>query len=596
MERAAVSRRIEDYALLGDGQTAALLSRDGSIDWLCWPRFDDDACFAALLGTSDNGCWSLAPAGNIERRARRYQENTLVMETDFELGDGAVRVIDFMPVGEASSSVVRMVVGLRGVVQMNMSLCLRFNYGALRPWSEPIDGAIRSCIGPDGVFLRADIALCMDKGRAQASFAVQAGESVTFALSYGAPNETPPPPVDAQAALRRTQHFWRDWIDRFDNGRTHWPEAVRRSLLTLKALTHGRTGAIVAAPTTSLPEAPGGRMNWDYRYGWLRDTSFAMVALLNAGFNEEASAWRDWLLRSIGASPEHIRIMYRVDGGRHLSEWTVDWLPGHRYALPVRVGNAAAHQHQVDVLGEIIDCLDVGRRGGLEPASSEKFIETRIVEHLEQVWNTPGSGIWESRSTPRHYTYSRVMVWVALDRFVNNRSGDAACAALVERIASLRETVREEICREGWNEAMGSFTQYYGADELDASLLLMPLVGFLPADEPRMASTIERIRRDLSENGLIRRRKKRPDGPNEGTFLACSCWMADCLQMQGRTEEARQQFERVLAVANDLGLLSEQYNAERHELAGNFPQALTHLAVINSALGLCGPTIQRGGG
>ncbi|VXC67058.1 Glycoside hydrolase 15-related protein [Burkholderia sp. 8Y] len=591
-----MSRRIEDYALLGDGQTAALVSRDGSVDWLCWPRFDSDACFAALLGTSENGCWSITPAGPIERQTRRYQDDTLVMETDFDLHDGAVRLIDFMPVGEASSSVIRMVIGLRGVVQMNMLLRLRFNYGALSPWSEPIDGAVQSCIGPDRVVLRTDIALTMSNGTAEASFIVHAGETITCVMSYGAAQEAPPPPVDVQAALRETQHFWRDWISRFDNTRTAWPQAVRRSLLTLKALTHGRTGAIVAAPTTSLPEAPGGRMNWDYRYGWLRDTSFAMVALLNAGFNDEASAWRDWLLRSIGASPDQIRIMYRVDGGRHLSEWTVDWLAGHRYASPVRVGNAAADQHQVDVLGEIIDCLDVGRRGGLAAASSQDFVETCIVEHLQHVWNTPGSGIWESRSTPRHYTYSRVMVWAALDRFVNSRSADAACSSLVERLTSLRETIREEVCREAWNESLGSFTRYYGADELDASLLLIPLVGFLPAHEPRMASTIERIRRDLSEDGLIRRHKKRGEGPHEGTFLACSCWMADCLQMQGRTDEARQQFERVLAVANELGLLSEQYNAERKELAGNFPQALTHLAVITTALGLCGPTLQRGGG
>ncbi|WP_250537002.1 glycoside hydrolase family 15 protein [Caballeronia sp. AZ10_KS36] len=591
-----MSRRIEDYALLGDGQTAALVSRDGSIDWLCWPRFDADACFAALLGTSENGCWSLTPAGVIERQTRRYQDDTLVLETEYEMRDGAVRVIDFMPVGEAASSVIRIVIGLRGVAQVNMLLRLRFNYGALCPWSEPIDGGIQSCIGPDRVVLRTDIALTMDNGAAEASFAVRAGQTVTFVMSYGAAHEAPPPAVDAQAALHKTQDFWRDWISRFDDSRTAWPAAVRRSLLTLRALTHGRTGAIVAAPTTSLPEAPGGQLNWDYRYGWLRDTSFATVALLNAGFNEEANALRDWLLRSIGASPDHIRIMYRVDGGRHLYEWTVDWLPGHRYALPVRVGNAAAGQHQVDVLGEIIDCLDVGRRGGLAAANNQDLVETRIVEHLQRVWNTPGSGIWESRSTPRHYTYSRVMAWVALDRYTSSRSADAACCPLVQRLASLRETIREEVYREAWNEGLGSFTRYYGAEELDASLLLMPLVGFLPADEPRMASTIDSIRRELSEDGLIRRQKKRGEGPNEGTFLACSCWMADCLQMQGRTDEARQQFERVLAVANELGLLSEQYSAERKELTGNFPQALTHLAVITTALGLCGPTLQRGGG
>jgi len=591
-----MSRPIEDYALLGDGQTAALLSRDGSIDWLCWPRFDGDACFAALLGTPENGCWSLSPVGRIEGQTRRYQDDTLIMETDFELGDGAVRITDFMPVGHVPSSVVRIVTGLRGTVQMRTSLRLRFNFGSVSPWIERIDGAIEACIGPDKVVLRADLELDIGNGSAQAFFAVNAGESATFVMSYGPAHKPPPPPIDAYAALRSTQEFWRNWISRFDDSRTTWPGAVRRSLLTLKALTHGRSGAIVAAPTTSLPEAPAGQLNWDYRYGWLRDTSFAMVALLNAGFDEEAGAWRNWLLRSIGAAPEHIRIMYRADGARHLPEWTVDWLQGYRYATPVRIGNAAAQQHQVDVLGEIIDGLDVGRRGGLTPASSEDVIERRIVEHLENVWNTPGSGIWESRSTPRHYTYSRVMAWVAFDRFVTSRSGDASRSSLVERAITLRETIRDEICREGWNEGLGTFTQYYGGEELDASLLLMPLVGFLPADDPRMASTIETIRREMSEDGFIRRHKKSREGPSEGTFLACSCWMADCLQMQGRTDEARQQFERVLAVANDLGLLSEQYNAQRRELAGNFPQALTHLAVINTALGLCGPTIQRGGG
>ncbi|WP_250482388.1 glycoside hydrolase family 15 protein [Caballeronia sp. GACF5] len=591
-----MSRPIDDYALLGDGETTALLSRNGSIDWLCWPRFDDDACFAALLGTSDNGCWTLSPVMRIERNARRYQHDTLIMETDFEVGEGAVRVTDFMPVSDGPSSVVRIVTGLRGVVEMRSDLRLRFNYGELEPLIERVDGAMQARIGTDRVLLRANVEMTVCDGAMLATFTVAAGESMTFALSYGHAHEPLPEAFDVDIALRSTQRFWRDWISTFDDNRTAWPVQTRRSLLTLKALIHRRTGAIVAAPTTSLPEAPGGTLNWDYRYAWLRDTSFAMVALLNAGYYEEAGAWRDWLLRAIACAPERSRIMYRVDGGRHLREWNVDWLPGHRYAKPVRIGNAAAHQHQLAVLGEVIDCLDVARRGGLESADQEQVIETRIVEHLERIWHLPGAGIWESRGEPRHYTYSRVMGWVALDRFVKHRAAESALSPLAKRMASLREHIREEVLREGWNEGLGSFTQYYGSETLDASLLLLPLVGFLCADDPRMASTIERIRRDLCEDGLIRRLERQAGNANEGTFLACSCWMADCLNLQGRTKEARQQFERVLATANDVGLLSEQYNAQRHELAGNFPQALSHLAVVNTALGLCGPTLQRGGG
>lgn len=396
--------------------------------------------------------------------------------------------------------------------------------------------------------------------------------------------------------MQETQRFWRDWIARFDDNRTAWPQAVRRSLLTLKALMHHGAGAVVAAPTTSLPEAPGGRLNWDYRYAWLRDTSFAMVALLNAGYHEEAGAWRDWLVRTIASAPERSRIMYRVDGGRHLREWTVDWLAGHRYAKRVRIGNAAAHRHQLNVLGEVIDCFDVSRRGGLEPADQEDMIETRIVDASREGVAVAWRGNWESRGEPRHYTYSRVMVWLALDRFVNHRVSEGRLSPLVEHMAGLREHIRDEVFREGWSEGLGSFTQYYGGETLDASLLLMPLVGFVSADHPRMASTIERIRRELREDGLIRRHERHAGDANEGTFLACSCWMADCLNLQGRTEEARQQFERVLATANDVGLLSEKYNAQRRELACNFPQALSHLAVVNTALGLCGRTLQRGGG
>lgn len=591
-----MSRPIADYAIVGDGKTAALVSHDGCIDWLCWPRFDDDACFAALLGQPDNGSWMLSPVGMVERNVRRYQDDTLVVETDFEVKGGAVRIIDFMPVGDTPSSVVRLVTGLRGSVRMQSDLRPRFNYGELTPLIERVDGAVQSCFGPDRVTLRSDIAMDIVDGAIQGSFDVAAGETITFAMTYGKTHEPLPEPFDARAALHATQRFWRAWIARFDESRTPWPQAAKRSLLTLKALIYSPTGAIVAAPTTSLPEAPDGQLNWDYRFAWLRDTSFAMVALLNAGYHSEAQAWREWLLRTIATTPERSQIMYRVDGGRHLTEWTVDWLQGHRYAKPVRIGNAAAHQHQLDVLGEVIDCLDVARRAGLTPAGNEDVIERRIVEHIEKVWHLPGAGIWESRSIPRHYTYSRVMAWVALDRFVNNYAVNEPFSPLIERLASLRSRLRDEILREGWNEGLGSFTRYYGAEQTDASLLLLPLVGFLPVDDPRMSSTIERIGRELSEDGLIRRHAKEPFGPNEGAFLACSCWMADCLNLQGRKQEAQQQFERVLATANDVGLLSEQYNTQRGELAGNFPQALSHLAVINTALGLSGPTLQRGGG
>ncbi|WP_036025285.1 glycoside hydrolase family 15 protein [Paraburkholderia dilworthii] len=588
---------IEDYALLGDGETAALVSRDGSIDWLCWPRFDGAACFAALLGTADNGCWSIAPVERVIHQQRRYQQDTLVVETDFELDSGAVRVIDFMPVGDGPSSVVRIVTGLRGVVTMRSQLRLRFDYGALSPWIAEVDGTVQARVGPDLVVLHTDVELDANDESVDAIFDVEAGKRVAFCIRYGPSHEPALERLDAESALLATQRYWREWIGQFDNSRTAWPDAVRRSLLTLKALIYHRTGAIVAAPTTSLPEAPAGQLNWDYRYCWLRDTSFALVALLNAGLYDEALAWRDWLLLAISGSPEDIRVMYRVDGNRHLHEQTIDWLQGYRYASPVRVGNAAAVQHQVDILGEIVDSLAVARRAGFPTSSHEEEIERRIVEHVETVWNTRGSGIWESRSQPRHYTYSRVMAWVAVDRFIARRpTSGPRTSPLVERLLVLRETIRDEICREAWNAGLGTFTQYYGSDTLDASLLLMPLVGFLPADDPRMASTIDTIRRELTEDGLIRRRKKDSDGPNEGVFLACSCWMADCLHMQGRDSEAREQFERVLAVANDVSLFSEQYDTQHRQMAGNFPQALTHLAVVNTALGLCGSILQRGGG
>ncbi|WP_260854640.1 glycoside hydrolase family 15 protein [Paraburkholderia sp. BCC1884] len=582
-----MSKLIEDYALLGDGETAALLAKDGSIDWLCWPRFDDDACFAALLGTDDHGHWSLAPVSAVTAGGRRYQGDTLVVETDFVTNEGQVRIIDFMPVRKTFSSVVRIVVGMRGTVRMRSTLRLRFDYGALPPWSAMDGNDMVAKVGPNLVVLRAPVQLIENATSIDAEFDVSAGERLAFVMSYGCSHEGPPTPIDAEAALASTQGFWLDWIGRFDNAKTRWPDQVRRSLITLKALIHQRSGGLLAAPTTSLPEAPGGAMNWDYRYCWLRDASFALAALLNAGYHEEAHGWRDWLLRAIAGSPDNMRIMYRVDGARHLPEWTVDTLPGYRFAKPVRIGNAASTQHQLDVYGEVLNCLDLAHRGGV-PASDQEFVvEQRLIEHLETIWRTEGAGVWESRAEPRHYTYSKVMVWVAFDRFVKrHETGNRVSQEVLARITVLRDTVHDEICREGWNEGLGTFTQHYGGQELDASVLLLPLVGFLPIDDRRIASTIAVVKRELSEEGLIRRTRPQAGKPNEGAFLACSCWMAECLQLQGREQEATEQFERVLAVSNDLGLLSEEYNVAARHLAGNFPQALSHLAVVNAALAL----------
>jgi GH15 family glucan-1,4-alpha-glucosidase len=592
-----VSKPLEDYALIGDGQTAALVALDGGVDWLCWPRFDNDACFAALLGTTDHGCWKLSPAGKVLATKRRYQHDTLVVETDMETSDGAIQLIDFMPEGPGTSSVVRIVVGLRGTVAMRCELRLRFDYGSLPPWCEAIEGGLVARIGPDLLVMRAAVPISVDEDCQSADFTVTEGQRRAFVLSYGPAAQPVPAPIDAEKALEATQHASREWIRRFDDTKTKWPAEVRRSLITLRAMIYRPSGGLVAAPTTSLPEAPGGDMNWDYRYCWLRDATFTVGALLNAGFHQEAQDWRDWLLRAIAGTPARMRIMYRVDGSRHLSEWMVDTLPGYRYASPVRVGNAASTQHQIDVYGEVLDCLSLARKGGLAASNQEEVAQLKIVEHLENIWDTAGSGVWESRGELRQYTYSKTMAWVGVDRVLRFLQSQkcGADAAKLEHLATLRSTIHQQICREGWNPGLGTFTQYYGGHEIDASLLLMPLVGFLPADDPRMLSTVETIRRELTEGGLLRRKKPPPGKPPEGAFLACSFWMADCLSMQGRHAEAREQFERVLALSNDVGLLSEEYDVPGKRLSGNFPQALTHLALINTALGLSGPTLSRGG-
>lgn len=594
-----MSSPIEDYAMIGDGETAALVSRDGSIDWLCWPRFDADACFAALLGTKENGRWSIAPAAASKSTRRRYQDDTLVIETEFETANGTVRLIDFMPMRDGpASSLVRIVEGVSGEVRMHFDLRLRFDYGTLPPWSTPSGNGFVAKLGPDLVVLHAPVPISVRAHVADTVLEVKSGDRHAFVLRYGPSDGPVPEAIDAEQALAQTRSGWHDWIKRFDTAKTDWPDVVKRSLITLRAMIYQPSGGLVAAPTTSLPEAPGGKMNWDYRYCWLRDSTFTVGALLNAGYSEEAGQWRDWLLRAIAGSPERMHIMYRIDGARHLTEWTVPTLPGYRYSSPVRIGNAASTQHQIDVFGEVLDCLNLSWLGGIEPNEQEIPASLAIVEHLEKVWNTEGSGVWESRAEPRQYTYSKVMAWVGVDRLIKmlRRQQPDCHGETIGRLSALRQTIHDEVSREGWNEGLGTFTQHYGGQDVDASLLLLPLVGFLPADDRRIGATIDTIQRELSEGGLIRRTKAQPSGPNEGAFLACSCWMADCLALQGRQAEARAQFERVLAVRNDVDLWSEEYNVPGKHLSGNFPQALTHLAVVNTALGLCGPVLHRGGG
>ena len=589
---------LEDYAMIGDRRTAALVCRNGSIDWLCWPRFDSDACFAALLGFSDHGSWVIAPEAPADV-SRRYQDGTMVLETDFEAVDFAVRLTDFMPIrtGLSStglSSVVRIVEGLRGQVPMRFDLRIRFDYGKLPLWTEATPDGLLGHIGPDLVVLRGPVPFQISHQRTTAAFNVCKGQRLVFMLQYGDACEPPPAAFDPFEALAETQRDWRDWIGQFDKP-TDWPEATRRSLLTLRALIDARSGGLVAAPTTSLPETPGGPDNWDYRFCWLRDATFTISALLNAGYHQEALDWRDWILRALGGTPSELRILYRVDGSRHVTEWEVDWLPGYRYARPVRVGNKAAVQRQIDVLGEVLDTMGLSARVGLEITSQQQCISRAIAERIEALWREMGQGIWESRGEPRHYTYGKVMAWVGIDRVLRHEQllGDVD-PNMRQRLQRLRAEIHRDVCEEGYHTGLESFVQYYGGEMLDASLLLMPLVGFLPVDDPRIANTIAAIERELMQDGLVRRKAPSGDNP-EGAFLACSCWLADCREMQGRRQEAREVLERLLSVGNDVGLLSEQYDLRGKCLSGNFPQALTHLAVVTSTLGLSGPIVQRSG-
>jgi carbohydrate kinase (thermoresistant glucokinase family) len=593
---------IEDYALIGDCMTAALVGRNGSIDWLCWPRFDSGALFAALLGTSEHGRWRISPADPKPRTSRAYHDDTLVLETIFDTADGSVALVDFMPMGQGDSSVIRLVKGRRGKVAMQMHLALRFDYGVTVPWVTQLeDGSgVTAVAGANQAVLRSPVLLEGKNFATVAEFDVVEGECVPFVLTRGPSHLPTPPAIDWNAALRETESFWRDWSDRCSH-LGPWREAVKRSLLTLKALTYAETGGIVAAPTTSLPEQLGGERNWDYRFCWLRDATFTLMALVSAGYRDEARAWAQWLRRSVAGSPHQLQIMYGLSGERQLIEWEVPWLPGYRGAAPVRIGNAASDQLQLDVYGELIDALHQGRTLGLAPVGAAWPLQQKLIEHLEQIWEQPDEGIWEVRGGRRHFTFSKVMAWVALDRTVRDAERFKFSGPL-ESWRKVRDRMHAMICERGFDSQRKSFTQSFGSSELDASLLLIPLVGFLPADDPRIRGTVAAIERELMVDGLVLRYRTQSDidglAPGEGLFLPCSFWLANNYKLQHRDAEARALFERLLSLRNDVGLLAEEYDPAARRQLGNFPQAFSHLALIGTALSLhdVGPAQQRSQG
>src|SRR3984893_16749755 len=582
-----MSSHIEDYALIGDCEAAGLVARNGSLAWLCLPRFDSHACFAALLGSDDHGHWLIAPRDDGATITRRYRPNTLILETRFECSEGAVTLVDFMPMRGTHSSVVRLVVGERGRVTMSTKLVLRFGYGAIVPWvTRPDDGTLRAVAGPDMVVLRTPVHLAGENMTTVGKFTVVAGQTVPFVLTY-MPSHLSPPPLDPRSALEATEDFWTAWSKKC-RPPGHCSDAVMRSLITLKALTYWPTGGIVAAPTTSLPEQLGGVRNWDYRFCWLRDATLTLLALMNAGFGDEALAWREWLLRAVAGSPEQVQIMYGISGERRLTEWEVPWLPGYEGAIPVRVGNAAFKQLQLDVFGEVMDALHQARHFGLAASESGWAVELALLKHLERVWTEPDEGIWEIRGTPRHFTYSKVMAWVAFDRAIKSAE-EFGLEGPVERWRAVAAEIHDQVCRRGFDPELGSFVQSYGSKQLDASLLLLPSVGFLPADEPRMLGTLKAIEQRLLVDGFVRRYEVDADDglpPGEGVFLACSFWLVDAYILQQRFADARALLDRLLALRNDLGLLSEEYDPVAQRLLGNFPQAFTHVALVNSAFNL----------
>jgi len=576
---------IEDYALIGDCHSAALVGRDGSIDWLCMPRFDSDACFAALLGTPEHGRWLIAPAAELTRSARRYRDGTLVLESDFETADGAVRIVDCMPQHDGRHDLVRIVEGLRGRVRMRMELVIRFEYGSIVPWVRDTGGALLATAGPDTLELHTRVPTRGEGLKTVADFEVDHGERVAFVLNYRASHEATTTAIDAEQALREAEAGWREWSARCSFGE-RWHEIVQRSLITLKALTYAPTGGIVAAATTSLPERPGGVRNWDYRFCWLRDATFTLNALLHAGYVDEALAWREWLLRAVAGSPADLQIVYSVTGQRRLDEFELDWLPGYRGAAPVRVGNAAARQLQLDVYGEVMDTLHLARAAGLEPQPHVWKLQRALLDFLDGHWREPDEGIWEVRGPRRHFTHSKVMAWVAYDRAVKDAER-YGLAGPVEHWRQTRERIHRQVCSKALDKRRNCFVQHYGSRALDASLLLIPLVGFLPPDDDRVRATLAAVRQDLQVGDLVLRYATESGvdrlPPGEGAFLPCSFWLVDNLLLAGQRDEAVALFERLLGLCNDLGLLAEEFDPRSGHMLGNFPQALSHMALVHSA-------------
>ena len=579
--------RIEDYALIGDLQTAALVERGGSIDWLCFPRFDSGACFAALLGSADNGRWLVAPE-NGGTTQRRYLDDTFVLETTWESDEGSVRVLDFMPPRGKAPDVVRIVEGVRGSVPMRSELVIRFDYGQIVPWVRRADGARLAIAGPDGLCFRTPAPTRGENMRTVSELVVEAGERVPFVLTWFPSHEDAPAEIDPEVALAETESFWRDWSDTCEIDLPSDRRAVvRRSLMVLKALTYAPTGGIVAAPTTSLPEWIGGVRNWDYRYCWLRDATLTLLALLNAGYVDEAAHWRRWLLRAVAGDPADIQIMYGVAGERRLTELELPWLPGYEGSAPVRIGNAASEQIQIDVFGEVMDALYQARAHGLAKERPAWSLQKVLLAYLEKIWGRPDNGIWEIRGEPRHFVHSKVMAWVAFDRAVRSVETQELDGP-VDRWRTIRDEIHRDVCEHGFDADLGSFTQSYGSKELDASLLLIPLVGFLPASDARVRGTVEAVERGLVQDGLVLRYRTHEAGvdglpPGEGVFLPCSFWLVDCLELLERHDDAHALFERLLSLTNDLGLISEEYDPVARRMLGNFPQAFTHLALVNSA-------------
>ena len=580
--------KIEDYAFLSDTQTGALVSRDGCVDWLCFPRFDSPACFASLLGARENGRWFFHPDEEVERTRRRYRDETLVLETEIETKSGAVRLIDFMPPRGENPDIIRIVEGLRGKMSMHMELIIRFDYGQIVPWVRKRHDGLEAIAGPDGLILRTPIETCGKDLTTVAEFSVAKGDRVPFVLTWFASHAKPPRKVNAEHALRDTEKYWRDWSSQFQS-KGEWRDAVMRSLITLKGLTYAPTGGLVAALTTSLPEEIGGVRNWDYRFCWLRDAALILLALLRSGYREEAKSWRQWLLRAIAGSPAQMQAIYGVRGERRLEEFEIPWLSGYENSKPVRIGNAASNQFQLDVYGEILAAIWQADRAGLKLEEPDWALMVALMKFLESNWHKPDEGIWEVRGGRKHFTHSKMMAWVAFDRAVKLVE-ECGCAANehISRWQKLRDQIHAEVCERGYNTRKKAFTQFYGSDALDASLLTMPLTGFLPAADERVRSTIEAIERELVQEGFVLRYRPQEENVDglpgrEGVFLPCSFWLADCLHLLDRKKEARELFERLLNVRNDLGLLSEEYDPREKRQLGNFPQAFSHVALISAA-------------